>query len=142
MTNKSIKAYASDYSDPELRFELKEKIKKGAKGGKPGEWSARKSQLLKHEYESHGGDYKHKGKKTCSQKSLQQWTSEHWEAADKKNAIRENKTTRYLPHDVWEKLTTKEKQQAINTKEKGSKNRQNVANPSSVLKKLNKHRSR
>jgi hypothetical protein len=70
MTSKLTKDYTQDYTNPSLRFKLKEEIKKGSKGGNPGEWSARKSQLLKHEYELHGGDYKHKKfKDLCSKKS-------------------------------------------------------------------------
>lgn len=95
MNSKIVKDYAQDYTDPDLRFKLKEKIKKNSKGGKPGEWSARKSQLLKHEYESHGGNYKHKSQISPSQKSLKQWTSEKWETSDKGKAIRSDKTTRY-----------------------------------------------
>ena len=43
------------YTDPELRQRIKDEIVKGDKGGKPGQWSARKSQLLAHEYEAQGG---------------------------------------------------------------------------------------
>lgn len=50
--------YADDYTDPELRERLKEEIKASDKDGKPGQWSARKSQLLNREYEQHGGGYK------------------------------------------------------------------------------------
>jgi len=38
---------------------------KGPKGGKPGQWSARKAQLLASEYKEAGGGYKGgKGEKT------------------------------------------------------------------------------
>jgi len=30
------------YTDPDLREEIKEEVKAGDKGGKPGQWSARK----------------------------------------------------------------------------------------------------
>ena len=49
MSGKSAEDYAADYTDPELRARLKEEIKAGDRGGKPGRWSARKSQLLTHE---------------------------------------------------------------------------------------------
>jgi hypothetical protein len=39
------------YTDPELRERIKEEIKESDKGGKKGQWSARKSQLLTHKYE-------------------------------------------------------------------------------------------
>ncbi|MEH1892835.1 MAG: hypothetical protein V7K92_26455 [Nostoc sp.] len=38
--------YEEKYTHPELRRQLKEEILKSDKGGKPGQWSARKSQLL------------------------------------------------------------------------------------------------
>ncbi len=139
MARKSIENYAQDYTDPKLRFKLKEEIKSSSKGGKPGEWSARKSQLLKHEYEKHKGGYKHPGRKTQAQKNLQDWTSQKWETADKTKAIKANKTTRYLPQEVWENLTAEEKQQAIKTKEKGSKSKQHVPNPLSVKRKMRKN---
>lgn len=38
-----VKMAANDkYTDPQLREEVKEEIKEGDKGGKPGQWSARK----------------------------------------------------------------------------------------------------
>jgi hypothetical protein len=48
---------ASPYTDPELRERLKAEITAGDRGGKPGQWSARKAQLLATEYEKAGGDY-------------------------------------------------------------------------------------
>ena len=47
---------------------LKKKIMAGSKGGKPGQWSARKAQLLAQEYKKSGGGYS--GPKTSKQKSL------------------------------------------------------------------------
>lgn len=49
---------AGNYTKPELRKRLFEKIKAGSKGGDPGEWSARKAQLLASEYKKKGGGYK------------------------------------------------------------------------------------
>ena len=46
------------YTKPELRERLKNQIKAGFKGGKPGQWSARKAQLLASEYKKAGGGYK------------------------------------------------------------------------------------
>jgi hypothetical protein len=43
---------------PAMRKRLFEKIKAGSKGGKPGQWSARKAQLLASEYKKKGGGYK------------------------------------------------------------------------------------
>jgi hypothetical protein len=49
---------AGNYTKPSLRKRLFEKIKAGSKGGDPGEWSARKAQLLANEYKKAGGGYK------------------------------------------------------------------------------------
>ena len=49
---------AGNYTKPTLRKRLFEKIKAGSKGGKPGQWSARKAQMLAKEYKAAGGGYK------------------------------------------------------------------------------------
>ena len=49
---------AGNYTQPTMRKALFEKIKAGTKGGDPGEWSARKAQLLAVEYKKKGGSYK------------------------------------------------------------------------------------
>ena len=49
---------AGNYTKPAMRKRLFEKIKAGSKGGDPGEWSARKAQLLASEYKKAGGGYK------------------------------------------------------------------------------------
>ena len=49
---------AGNYTKPEIRKNLFNKIKAGSKGGDPGEWSARKAQLLATQYKKAGGGYK------------------------------------------------------------------------------------
>ncbi len=49
---------AGNYTKPGMRKALFNKIKAGTKGGDPGEWSARKAQLLASEYKKAGGGYK------------------------------------------------------------------------------------
>ena len=70
------------YTKPTLRERLKKKIMRSSKGGKPGQWSARKSQLLAKEYKKAGGGYK-SGRKSAKQKSLKRWTKQEWESAGK-----------------------------------------------------------
>jgi len=48
---------ASNYTKPSMRKALFSKIKAGSKGGDPGEWSARKAQMLAREYKAKGGGY-------------------------------------------------------------------------------------
>jgi len=49
---------AGNYTKPGMRKALFNKIKAGTKGGDPGEWSARKAQLLANEYKKKGGGYR------------------------------------------------------------------------------------
>ena len=49
---------AGNYTKPALRKRLFSKIKAGTKGGKAGQWSARKAQMLAKAYKSAGGGYK------------------------------------------------------------------------------------
>jgi UTP:GlnB (protein PII) uridylyltransferase len=68
------------YTKPELRERIKDRIMAGSKGGKPGQWSARKAQLLAQEYEKAGGGYQ--GGKDSKQKSLEKWGKEKWQTKD------------------------------------------------------------
>ena len=49
---------AGVYTKPGMRKSLFNSIKAGDKGGKPGQWSARKAQMLAKEYKAKGGGYK------------------------------------------------------------------------------------
>jgi len=49
---------AKNYTNPTMRKNLFNKIKLGGKGGNPGQWSARKAQMLAKQYKSKGGGYK------------------------------------------------------------------------------------
>ena len=60
-TNKKPKSRvneAGNYTKPTMRKRLFNKIKAGTKGGKAGQWSARKAQMLAKEYKAAGGGYK------------------------------------------------------------------------------------
>lgn len=49
---------AGNYTKPALRKRLFQRIKSGTKGGRAGQWSARKAQLLATQYKKAGGGYK------------------------------------------------------------------------------------
>ena len=49
---------AGNYTKPTMRKNLFNMIKAGSKGGKPGQWSARKAQMLAKQYKDRGGGYK------------------------------------------------------------------------------------
>ncbi len=122
------KAKTAAYTKPELREKLKEKIKAEDKGGKPGQWSARKAQLLATEYKKEGGDYKDGGP-TENQKHLKEWGDEKWKTADGKPAARGKTTARYLPEKAWDKLSPDEKKATDEKKKKGSRDgKQFIAN--------------
>ena len=55
---KSTVNKAGNYTKPAMRKRLFEKIKSGTKGGKAGQWSGRKSQMLAKEYKAKGGGYR------------------------------------------------------------------------------------
>ena len=49
---------AGNYTKPTMRKSLFNSIKAGSKGGNPGQWSARKAQLLASRYKAKGGGYR------------------------------------------------------------------------------------
>jgi stalled ribosome alternative rescue factor ArfA len=55
---KSTVNKAGNYTKPTMRKRLFERIKAGGKGGAPGQWSARKAQMLAQAYKKAGGGYK------------------------------------------------------------------------------------
>lgn len=57
MKAKSKVNAAGVYTKPTMRKALFTKIKAGSSGGDPGEWSARKAQLLAVQYKKKGGGY-------------------------------------------------------------------------------------
>ena len=114
------KDYEDKYTHPGMREEIKEEIKKSDKGGDPGQWSARKSQLLTQEYEKQGGGYK--SEQDESQKNLQQWTEEEWQTQDGGARARESgETARYLPKKAWENMGEEEKRETEKKKREGSR---------------------
>jgi len=48
---------AGNYTKPEMRKRQFNRIKAGTKGGKAGQWSARKAQMLAKAYKDAGGGY-------------------------------------------------------------------------------------
>lgn len=124
------------YTNPALRERIKKRIMAGSKGGDPGEWSARKAQLLAAEYKKAGGGYS--GSKTSKQKSLSKWTKEKWRTSDGKPSKGKK---RYLPDAAWKALSPSEKKATNRAKAAGNaKGKQFVAQPKSIKKKTAKYR--
>jgi hypothetical protein len=129
------------YTKPELRERLKNQIMSGSKGGRPGQWSARKAQLLAQAYKKSGGGYS--GAKTSGQKSLSKWTKEEWGTKSGKPSTQGAKATgeRYLPKKARQALTAKEYARTTAAKRKGtSAGKQFVKQPKSIAKKTAKYR--
>tara|TARA_Y100001937_G_scaffold72303_1_gene98352 strand:+ start:156 stop:335 length:180 start_codon:yes stop_codon:yes gene_type:complete len=55
---KSTVNAAGNYTKPGLRKSIFNRVKAGSKGGKPGQWSARKAQMVAKQYKAKGGGYK------------------------------------------------------------------------------------
>lgn len=121
------KAAKMSYTKPELRERIKNRIMAGSRGGNPGQWSARKAQLLAMEYRKAGGGYRGKPKK--AQRSLNKWTREKWTTSDGKKANRPGGMRRYLPAAAWARLTPAQRRATNRKKILGSRSgRQFVAN--------------
>jgi hypothetical protein len=58
MRTKSTVNSAGVYTKPALRKRIFERVKASSKGGRPGQWSARKAQMVAREYKAAGGGYK------------------------------------------------------------------------------------
>ncbi len=58
MKKKSRVNEAGNYTKPSMRRRLFNRIKAGTKGGRAGQWSARKAQMLAKRYKAAGGGYK------------------------------------------------------------------------------------
>ena len=129
------------YTNPAKREALKKKIMAGSKGGKPGQWSARKAQLLAQEYKKSGGGYS--GPKTSKQKSLSKWTKEEWGTKSGKPSTQGSKPTgeRYLPKKAREALSKEEYKKTSDAKRKGTaQGRQFVKQPKTIAKKTARYR--
>jgi hypothetical protein len=116
-------------------------VKAGGKGGKPGQWSARKAQLATQQYKKSGGGYR--GEKTEAQKSLSKWTKEDWGTKSGKLSTQGSKATgeRYLPKKARESLSKQEYAATTRAKREGTKaGKQFVSQPKRIAKKTAKFR--
>lgn len=130
-----------NYTKPELRNRLKNQIMSGSKGGRPGQWSARKAQLLALAYRKAGGGYR--GGPNKSQRSLKKWTKERWTTVDGKPALRRGKMSRYLPAAAWKRLSPQQRRATIAKKLAGDKRgKQFVSNTARAASASKKIRSR
>ena len=116
-------------------------VKASDKGGKPGQWSARKAQLAGKMYKDKGGAYS--GKKTEAQKDLTKWTKEEWGTKSGKPSTQGPKATgeRYLPKKAREALSSSEYAATTKAKREGTaKGKQFIKQPKAIAKKTAKFR--
>jgi len=129
------------YTKPDLRVRIKSQVLAGGDGGKPGQWSARKAQLVAQKYKAAGGGYS--GKKTSAQKSLSKWTKEDWGTKSGKPSTQGSNATgeRYLPKKAINSLSVKEYAATTAAKRAGAaKGQQFVRQPQLIAKKTARYR--
>lgn len=90
-------------TEPALWQRVKARVMRGAKGGKPGTWSARKAQLAVAEYKRAGGGYR--GGKS-PRNSLARWTREAWDTPSGRDSRKTGERT--LPKAARERLSASE----------------------------------
>jgi hypothetical protein len=117
-------------------------VKASTKGGKAGQWSARKAQLATQRYKKAGGAYS--GSKTEAQKSLSKWTKEKWGTKSGENSTQGKKATgeRYLPKKARESLSKKEYAKTSAKKRADTKAGKQVSKqPKKIANKTARHRA-
>jgi hypothetical protein len=108
--------YDERYTDPDLRRRLADELRRSDKGGPPGKWSARKSQLLVKAYERAGGGYR-EGRNREEARSLHEWTEQAWQTRSGSGSARApGGMHRYLPAEAWKRLTPKQRAAAERSK--------------------------
>lgn len=118
--------------NPKLWEKIKKEVTASDKGGKPGQWSARKAQIAVAKYKKAGGKYI--GKKS-PKNALTKWTKEDW------GYVGEPKKSRYLPKKARETLTRGEKAATSRAKNRGTKKgKQFVKQPKRIARKTAKYR--
>lgn len=93
----------AERNNPQLWEKVKAEVTADSKGGKAGEWSARKAQLAVQEYKKRGGGYR--GGKS-DDNSLTQWTEEKWGTKSGEKSAETGE--RYLPKKARQALSKKE----------------------------------
>lgn len=123
-------------TDPVLWEAVKAQVTAGDKGGRPGQWSARKAQLAVKLYKERGGDYL--GPKS-PRNSLVRWTEQDWRTKSGKPSLETGE--RYLPAAAIASLTPAEYAATSKAKRAGMKKGvQFVEQPENIAKKVKRFR--
>ena len=125
---------------PELWKKIVSQVKRSNKGGKKGQWSARKAQLAVQKYKKAGGGYRGKRKKS---NSLRKWTRQKWRTKSGKNSVVGKNATgeRYLPSKAIKKLSKKEYRKTTRAKRRSiKKGKQYSKQPKKISRKVRRYR--
>lgn len=123
-------------TDPQLWDKVKQEVTDGDKGGKPGQWSARKAQYAVQEYKKRGGGYA--GSKTADN-HLREWTQEDWGTQSGKPSGETGE--RYLPKYARESLSDEEYARTTRKKRTDSRRgQQHSKQPADVARKAGRER--
>lgn len=111
-------------------------VKAGTKGGRAGQWSARKAQIAVARYKKSGGGYR--GAKKSSN-SLAKWSRQRWRTSDGKPSRGKK---RYLPDAAWRALSKSERLATNRAKAEGNKKgKQFVKQPKAIANKVKRYRA-
>lgn len=123
-------------TDPELWEEIKAEVTRGARGGLPGQWSARKAQMAVALYQDRGGGYV--GPKS-PRNALAKWTREQWRTKSGRPSLETGE--RYLPAAAIAALTPAEYAATSRVKRAGMrKGEQFVPQPERIAEKVKRYR--
>ena len=126
----------AEKTDPKLWDKIKGEVTAGDKGGRPGQWSARKAQLASTEYQKAGGGYK--GAK-APDNSLEEWTEQDWGTKSGKSS--EATGERYLPKAARDDLSSEDyARTSAKKREDTKKGKQFSAQPQDVAAKTKPYR--
>ena len=126
------------YTNPEMREQLRAEIRAAAKGGEPGTWSARKSQLLTLAYQKAGGGYlqQHPNSKP---KNLQGSSAQDWKGTNEKAARRPAGAGSYLAAKASDDFTPAQRKAATAKKLAGAKAGKHPVANAAAAKPTRKH---
>ena len=122
--------------NPALWKRIVARMKAGTKGGRAGQWSARKAQLAVSAYKKAGGSYAGSKKET----DLSKWTKQNWRTKSGKASLETGE--RYLPEKAIKNLSAAEYAATSKAKREGmKKGEQFVSQPKGVREKTKKYRT-
>lgn len=125
----------AERTDPALWEEVKQEVTAGSKGGRPGQWSARKAQLAVAQYKKRGGGYR--GARDPDN-ALHRWTKEDWGTRSGEESGKTGE--RYLPKAAREELSDDEYRRTTARKRDDTrKGRQFSAQPADIARKTRRH---